>query len=79
MKTITIKNVPPEVHRQLKSQARAHGRSLNREIITTLERMVHSSPVNAAAIGRRAREIRETMGIYLTEKDLHCFKTAGRR
>jgi len=79
MSTITIKNIPPAIHRTLKSRARAHGRSLNREIITTLERVVHGSPIDAAAVGSRARAVRETMGVYLTEKDLRGLKNAGRR
>jgi plasmid stability protein len=79
MSTITIKNIPPAIHRTLKSRARAHGRSLNREIITTLERVVHGSPIDAAAVGNRARAVRETMGIYLTDKDLRDLKIAGRR
>lgn len=79
MSTITIKNIPPAVHRTLKSRARAHGRSLNREIITTLEQVVHGSPIDASAIGSRARAVRETMGVYLTDSDLRDLKTAGRR
>lgn len=79
MSTITIKNIPPAVHRTLKSRAQAHGRSLNREIITTLESVIHGSPIDATAIGRHARAVRETMGVYLTDKDLLCLKTSGRR
>lgn len=79
MSTITLKDVPTSVHRTLKSRAQAHGRSLNREIIMTLERTLHGVPVDAAAIGKHARTVRETMGVYLTQKDLTAFKTAGRR
>ena len=79
MSTITIKNIPPAVHRTLKSRAQAHGRSLNREIITTLESVIHGSPIDAAGVGHHARAVRETMGVYLTDKDLLRLKTAGRR
>jgi plasmid stability protein len=79
MSTITIKDVPPAVHRALKSRAEAHGRSLNKEIIITLESMVHGSPVDATAIGMHARAVRETMGVYLTQRDLTVFKNTGRR
>ena len=79
MNTITIKDVPPAVHRTLKSRAEAHGRSLNKEIIMTLESTLHGSPVDAAAIGKHARAVRETMGVYLTQKDLTALKNAGRR
>lgn len=79
MSTITIKNVPPAVHRTLKSRAKAHGRSLNKEIITTLERTLHGSPIDATVVGEHARAVRESMGIYLTQKDIAEIKEAGRR
>lgn len=79
MSTITLKDVPAAVHRTLKSRARANGRSLNREIIMTLAGTVHGVPVDAAAIGRHARAVREAMNVYLTQEDLADFKNAGRR
>lgn len=79
MNTITLKDVPPAMHRTLKVRAKAHGRSLNKEIITTLERTLHSTAIDATAVGRHARAVRETMGVYLTQKDLTTFKNAGRR
>jgi plasmid stability protein len=36
MATITLKNIPPELHRELKNRAIAHHRSLNKEVIATL-------------------------------------------
>ena len=79
MSTITIKDVPQTVHRTLKSRAAAHGRSLNKEIIITLESTLHGSPIDAQAIGKHARSVRETMGVYLTQKDLRALKDSGRR
>ena len=79
MSTITIKNLPPAVHRTLKSRAKTHGRSLNKEVITTLERSLHGAPIDAAAIGEHARAVRETMGVYLTQRDLTSLKNDGRR
>ena len=79
MSTITIKDVPPAVHRTLKSRAEAHGRSLNKEIIVTLESTLRSSPIAAKAIGKHARAVRETMSVYLTQKDLTSLKGSGRR
>jgi hypothetical protein len=35
--TITLKNVPPELHRSLKESAKKHKRSLNQEAIHCLE------------------------------------------
>ena len=79
MSTITVKDVPAVLHRTLKSRAEAHGRSLNREIIMTLENTLHGAPIDARAIGKHARAVRETMGVYLTQKDLMALKGAGRR
>jgi plasmid stability protein len=35
--TITLKNVPPELHRSLKERAKCHKRSLNQEALHLLE------------------------------------------
>lgn len=79
MSTITIKDVPPAVHRTLKSRAEAHGRSLNKEIIITLESTLHGAPIDATAIGKHARSVRETLGVYLMQRDLTGLKNTGRR
>ena len=67
------------MHRTLKSRAQAHGRSLNKEIIITLESTLHGSPIDATVIGKHARAVRETMGVYLTQRDLTAAKNSGRR
>jgi plasmid stability protein len=36
MASITLKDIPPELHRELKNRAIAHHRSLNKEVIATL-------------------------------------------
>lgn len=79
MSTITLKDVPPALHRTLKSRAEAHGRSLNKEILVILESSLHGQPIDAAAIGRHAMAVRESVGVYVTEQDLKTLKSAGRR
>lgn len=37
MATITLKNIPADLHRELKKRAEEHHRSLNKEIIATLK------------------------------------------
>ena len=37
MATITLKNIPPELLRELRNRALAHHRSLNKEVIATLQ------------------------------------------
>jgi len=79
MSTITLKNVPAGIHTTLKSRAKAHGRSLNKEVIASLEATIHGVRVNTAAIINHARAVRETTEVYLTESELTAFKNAGRR
>jgi plasmid stability protein len=79
MSTITIKNIPQVIHHTLKARAKAHGRSLNREVIAILEGSLHGSPIDADTVGKRARAVRETLGVYLTQSDLTSLKNMGRR
>ncbi len=79
MSTITLKNVPPDTHKALKHLARVHGRSLNKEIIATLQNSVHSTPIDADSLAREARVVRENVGAYLTQRELDALKKAGRR
>ena len=44
MATITLKSVPGFLHSELKKQAERNRRSLNNEIISTLERALGLSP-----------------------------------
>jgi len=78
MSTITLKNVPPELHEAIRGRAKVHGRSLNREILATLEAAVGATRIDAAALTERARSVRDSMGIYLTENDLDAAKRGGR-
>jgi len=79
MSTITLKGVPQDLHDALKARAKARGRSLNREIISTLEEMLHGSRIDGAKVGKHAKAVRETMGVYLTEQELKELKDVGRR
>lgn len=56
-----------------------HGRSLNKEVIATLEGALYATPIDADAIRDRARSVRETMGVYMTEQELTSLKKEGRK
>ncbi|MEL6614587.1 MAG: Arc family DNA-binding protein [Bacteroidota bacterium] len=43
MATLTLKNVPDDLHRRLKERAARNHRSLNREVIHALERAVEDA------------------------------------
>jgi len=79
MSTITLKDIPPAIHQTLKTRAKSHGRSLNKEVLATLEASLHSTRLDTGSTLSRARAVRETMDIYLTEKDLATLKNEGRQ
>lgn len=78
VKTITIKDIPPALHRELKKRAEAHGRSLNTEVLACLEASVRATPVDTEQLLRDLRAVRERTKAYLTEADLKRFKNEGR-
>lgn len=79
MATLTIKNIPEPLVKRLKQQAAANRRSLNFEVISYLEQMTHSVPVDAESLLARARALRLTpKGVRLTDRVLHELKVAGR-
>lgn len=78
MSAITLKDIPMPLHRELKQRAKAHGRSLNKEILHCLEAAVHSQPIDPEELLRNVRLIRENISGYLSEDDVKKFKTQGR-
>lgn len=43
MVSITLKDIPEGLHRALKQRARLHHRSLNKEVIATIERAIQGT------------------------------------
>ena len=43
MATVTLKKIPPELLRELKNRALAHHRSLNQEVIATLQAITETT------------------------------------
>ncbi len=78
MPTITLKNIPEQLHRKLKQNASHNHRSLNNEIIACLESSVHASPINSELLLARARTLRSQISGHLTEETLADFKNQGR-
>ena len=79
MATLTIKNVPERLVRRLKVQAVQHRRSLNNEVIASLETVAQATPVDAETILARARAVRRTpVGVKLTDRLLARLKSKGR-
>jgi plasmid stability protein len=78
MATITLKNIPEQLHKKIKQRAVQHHRSLNSEIISCLERSLVSSPVDTDTLLARARSFRNRLSVRLTNKDLTVLKNQDR-
>jgi antitoxin FitA len=79
MPTITVKNIPADLYEQLKQSAIANRRSINREIITWIERGVHVRKINPEALLVRARQLRQkTRKHPITDAEFESAKRVGR-
>jgi plasmid stability protein len=79
MATMTIKNIPDPVYRELKRQAARHHRSLNQEVIALLEAGSVSVPLDPDAFLAQARRVRVTPRRgTLTDVKLNSLKRQGR-
>lgn len=79
MSTVTVKDLPEKLHRQLKARALRHHRSLNSEIIALLEAATALQKVDPDALLARAASLRERVAARLTDSRLTAFRNAGRR
>jgi plasmid stability protein len=79
MATVTVKDLPEKLHRQLKARALQNRRSLNSEITAVLEAATASQKIDPDALLTRAAALRSRVGGRLTDSDLAAFRQAGRR
>ncbi len=78
MATLTLKNLPDDVHRRLKARALRHRRSVNSEAIECLKAATVTVPVDSEALLARARELRAQVRGRLTARRLAEAKRLGR-
>ncbi len=78
MITITLKDIPKPVHSALKSRAKQHGRSLNKEALACLEAAVAPARVNVHSLLEEFREHRAELPGRLNDDLLNEAKTTGR-
>jgi len=77
---ITLKNIPRDLHRALKSRAKAHHRSLNKEVIATLQSVTSKKPLlDANKLIAEAREMRSKFKRPVTLAEIQAWKIEGRR
>lgn len=78
MATLTIKNIPDNLYDTLKTIAEKHHRSLNSEVIYSLEQVVLSFR-DVDEIAKEARSFRvKSSKMHLTQKQLNAAKNKGR-
>jgi plasmid stability protein len=79
MATITLKNIPAELHRELKKRAEEHHRSLNREILATLKSATAKTHrLDVEALIREARAARAKFRRQISDAEINAWKRAGR-
>ena len=77
---VTIKDLPPRLHRALKARAQANKRSLNWEVIDIIERAVERRPLDVEDFLTRIAPVRERIkGPPLSEVLLTRAKSEGRK
>ncbi len=78
MATLTIRNLPDDLHARLREQARRNRRSLNQEIIAELARVSGQPETDQVGIARErmrravreTEEIRAGMKRFMTAKEI---------
>lgn len=78
MANIAIKNIPDALYLAIKKRAKNNNRSINKEIIHTLESLVPAGNRAIAEILIEAEKLRGKSKIWATEKDLRLAKDYGR-
>jgi plasmid stability protein len=79
MTTITLKNIPADLHRRLKKRAQEHHRSLNKEIIATLSSATNATvPFDPTKMEQAVRRARSLFRRPVTAREIDRWKRAGR-
>ena len=79
MATITLKNIPADLHRALKKRAEEHHRSLNREIIATLKSLTgETHRLDLDDLIREARAARAKFTRQISAAEINAWRRAGR-
>jgi len=79
MATITLKNIPADLHRQLKKRAEEHHRSLNKEIIATLKGATSGAiALDPTKLEESVRRARSLFRRPITAREIDRWKREGR-
>jgi plasmid stability protein len=75
---ITLKDIPKDLHERLRATADRAGRSLNKQILFTLERAVSPKKTNRVALLKRIQWRRGEMSHWIDDESLQDAINDGR-
>jgi plasmid stability protein len=79
VRAITVKNIPDELYERLKEAAESHHRSINSELIYTLQNALMPQQIDKEHFLANARRLRESIDMEpVTQEELDRFKNEGR-
>jgi len=79
MPTLTIKNIPEDLYRELKRQAKMNRRSINSQVIVCIEKATRSQRLQPEQYIARARDLRnKTAGHPIGDEQFNEAKAQGR-
>jgi antitoxin FitA len=77
--SITLKSLPPSLHRALKLRAARHKRSLNKEVIAVLEETIAPErKIDVEAMIEKARKFRASLKFEVNPAEINKLKRQGR-
>jgi plasmid stability protein len=79
MANISVKGIPEKLYDQLKMRAKRNNRSLNSEIILSIQLHTHRTESNSAKILDLARKAQAMGKGFLDDQELELAKTNGRK
>lgn len=77
MASLTLKDIPPRLHEQLRQRAAQHRRSLSQEALACLEQVTASERIDPAQLLAQARRLRVRVK-RVDQHDLDAWMARGR-
>lgn len=77
MPSLTLKNIPPSLHEQLRQRATRNRRSLSQEALACLEQAAAGERVDVERLLAQARRLRAGV-TRVSQRDLRAWVTKGR-
>ena len=77
MASLTLKDIPKQLHEQLRDQAARHRRSLSQEALACLEQAVTVERIDPEALLAKARRLRARLK-SVSQQDLDDWTSYGR-